>query len=330
MIRSLLVGLLLTLGPAAAQAAESPDRYPSKPITIIVPFSAGGPADNVTRYIANQLGKTWNQQVVVENRTGAGGMIGAEAVARRRAGRLSPGAAGDRPTIMPGMQASMPYRMPQDFTGITVVNRAPKLVVVHPSVPVASFAELIEKVKQEPGKYGSYGTSGVGSMAHLSMELVNKLAGTKFVRIPYKGGGATQADLVAGRLPIGVLDLGSVLPHVQAGSLKVLAVTSDTRSPLFPDVPTIAEVIPNFQATEWFGIAGPKGVPPAIADKLQAAIKAALSTPEARTLHRGTGLGAAGVHAQGDGRSPGFADREVGRPGQGTRIEGSMRWTPWQ
>jgi len=282
MIRLLFAGLLIFIGLGTVQAGSSADRFPSKPITIIVPFSAGGPADNVTRYIASELSKTWNQQVVVENKTGAGGMIGAELVAKSAADGYHLVLLVTGHTIMPAMQPSMPYRMPEDFAGITVVNRAPKLVVVHPSVPVASFAELIQKVKENPNKYGSYGTSGVGSMAHLSMELVNKLAGTKFVHIPYKGGGATQADLVAGRLPIGVLDLGSVLPHVQAGNLKVLAVTSDTRSPLFPDVPTIGEVIPNFQATEWFGIAGPRGIPPDIAAKLHGAIKAALSTPEAK------------------------------------------------
>jgi tripartite-type tricarboxylate transporter receptor subunit TctC len=283
-IRSLLAGLLLATG-LTAHAVENADAYPSKPISIIVPFSAGGPADSVTRFIANHLSKTWNQQVVVDNRTGAGGMIGADHVAKAAPDGYSLVLLVTGHTIMPGMQKSMPYRMPEDFSGITVVNRAPKLVVTHPSLPVSSFAELIEKVKADPDKYGSYGTSGVGSMAHLSMELVNKLAGTKFVHIPYKGGAATQSDLVAGRLPIGVLDLGSVLQQVRAGNLKVLAVTGESRSPIFPDVPTITEVLPDFEAEEWFGIAGPKGIPPAIKAKLHGAIKEALSTPEAKTLY---------------------------------------------
>ena len=224
----------------------------------------GGPADNVTRYIANQLGKTWNQQVVVENRTGAGGMIGPGRGPPRSDGyHLVLLVTGHHHARHAGEHA---YRMPQDFTGITVVNRAPKLVVVHLG-SVASFAELIEKVKQEPGKYGSYGTSGVGSMAHLSMELVNKLAGTKFVHIPTRRRRHCRRTWWPDGCPSGCWTWARCC-RTQAGSLKVLAVTSDTRSPLFPDVPTIAEVIPNFQATEWFGIAGPKGVPPAIADKL--------------------------------------------------------------
>lgn len=284
MIKSLLVALLISFG-LSANAQESPSQFPSKPITIIVPFSAGGPADNVTRFIANHMSKTWGQKVVVENRTGAGGMIGAEAVARAAPDGYSLVLLVTGHTIMPAMKEDMPYRMPQDFNGITVVNRAPKLVVAHPSVPVSSFAELIEMVKKDPSKYGSYGTSGVGSMAHLSMELVNKLAGTKFVHIPYKGGSATQSDLVAGRLPIGVLDLGSVLSQVKAENLKVLAVTGDTRSAIFPDVPTISEVIPNFEATEWFGIAGPHGIPDPIANKLHVAIKDALRTPEAKARY---------------------------------------------
>lgn len=280
MIRSLLAGLLFTVG-MSAQAAESADSFPSKPITIVVPFSAGGPADGVTRFIANHMAKIWNQQVVVNNRTGAGGMIGADYVAKTAPDGYNLVLLVTGHTIMPGMQETMPYRMPEDFSGITVVNRAPKLVVVHPSVPVSSFAELIEKVKANPAEYGSYGTSGVGSMAHLSMELVNKLAGTKFVHVPYKGGAATQTDLVAGRLPIGVLDLGSVLQQVRAGNLKVLAVTGESRSPVFPDVPTITEVLPEFEAEEWFGIAGPKGIPDDIRMKLHEAIKEALRTPEA-------------------------------------------------
>ena len=188
-------------------------------------------------------------------------------------------------TIMPGMQAKMPYDMPKDFTPVTIINRAPKLVVANPSVPANSLTELLALQKADPAKYSNYGTSGVGSMAHLSMEIVNQLAGTKFTHVPYKGGAATLSDLLGGQLPFGVLDLGSVLPQVRSGKLKVLSVTGKSRSPVFPDLPTISEVLPGFEATEWFGLAGPRGMPHDIALKLQQEVARALASPEAKARY---------------------------------------------
>lgn len=281
MIKLLAVMLVCAFGAVTAHGASA-DSYPAKPIKIVVPFSAGGPADSVTRFIAQHLSNVWNQSVVVDNKPGAGGMIGAEMVAKSPADGYTLVLLVTGHTIMPGMRKEMPYKMPDDFTPITIINKAPKIVVVKPSLPVNSFKELLEKQMSDPAQFSNYGTSGVGSMAHLSMELVNQLAGTKFVHVPYKGGAATLSDLVSGRLPIGVLDLGSVLPQVTAGNLKVLAVTSDERSAVMPDVPTISESLPSFQATEWFGLAGPRGIPADIVDKLQKEIRIALQTPEAK------------------------------------------------
>lgn len=265
--------------PASAQSAAD---YPSRPITIVVPFSAGGPADSVTRFIAAHLNREWRQPVIVENRTGAGGIIGAEAIAKSRPDGYTIGLLVTAHTILPSLQQSLPYDVTKDFAPITIVNRAPKLVLAHPRVPASSLNELIELAKSEPDKYAAYATSGVGSMANLSMELVNSIAKTKFVHIPYKGGAAAQVDLIGGQVPIGVLDLGSVLSHVRDGKLKVIAVTSATRSPIFPEVPTIAETLPGFESEEWFGLVAPKGVPEEIVEKLAGAIRIALSTPEAK------------------------------------------------
>lgn len=279
MIRHLLTAVLMAAGLAHAQTAAT---FPSQPIKLVVPFTAGGPADNIARFVAQHLADTWKQPVVVDNRAGAGGSIGADMVAKSPPDGHTLVLLVTGHTILPAMRSKMPYEMPRDFTPITVLNRAPKLVVVHPSVPANSFAELLALQKADPAKYSSYGTSGVGSMAHLSMELVNQLAGTKFVHIPYKGGAATLSDLLGGQLPIGVLDLGSVLPQVRAGQLKVLSLTGDKRSAIFPQLPTITESLPGFQAAEWFGIAGPRGIPADIADKLQKEIARALATPEAK------------------------------------------------
>ena len=284
MIRSLLVGLLLTLGPAAAQAAESPDRYPSKPITIIVPFfrrRSGRQCHALYRQPAGQdlepagRGREPHRRGRDDRGRGRG---------PRRAGRLSPGAAGDRPHHH--ARHAGEHALP-DAAGLHRHHRGQPRAQAGgraPSVPVASFAELIEKVKQEPGKYGSYGTSGVARWRTFPWNWSTSWPAPSSCTFPtvwrrHAGGPGGRIGCPSGCWTW----LGAAA--LQAGSLKVLAVTSDTRSPLFPDVPTIAEVIPNFQATEWFGIAGPKGVPPAIADKLQAAIKAALSTPEARTRY---------------------------------------------
>ncbi len=272
-IHSMVVAAAMTVGANSALAEAS---FPSKPITIVVPFSAGGPADHIARYVAKAYAEKWNVDVVVENKLGAGGMIGAAEVARSKPDGYTLVELVTGHTIMPGMQANMPYKMPDAFAGVTVLNYAPKVVVTHAASGVTSFKDLLAKVRKDPGKYASYGTSGVGSLAHLAMEQVNKLERVRFVHIPYKGGAATQTDLVAGRLSFGVLDLGSVLPFVESGKLRVLAVTSEQRSPIFPDVPTVEEVVPGFEATEWFGLAAPAGTPLDIRVKLQEVAKEAL------------------------------------------------------
>lgn len=283
MLRLIALLCLLTLGlPAHGQSAA---HYPDKRITIIVPFSAGGPADSVTRFIAERLYKTWGQPVIVENRTGAGGMIGADAIAKANPDGYTIGLLVTAHTILPSLQKSIPYDVTKDFAPITIINRAPKLVLAHPSVPANDLGQLIALAKSNPEKYASYATSGVGSMANLSMELVNSLSGTKFVHIPYKGGSAAQADLLGGQVLVGVLDMGSVLPYVKDGRLKVLAVTSKTRSPILPNVPTIAETIPGFESEEWFGLVAPKGTPGDIVQKLAAEIRRALETPEAKAKY---------------------------------------------
>lgn len=292
MLRALAVlglgalGLAMTATRAVAQEAE----FPTKPVRVIVPFTAGGPADSVTRFIAQRMAEHWKQAVVVENRTGAGGIIGAEAIAKAPPDGYVFGLLVTGHTIHPAMQDKMPYDVLKDFTPISVINRAPKLIVANPALPANTLAELLALAKSQPDRYASYGTSGVGSMAHLSMEMINTMAGTKFVHVPYKGGAAPLADLLGNQLPFAVLDLGSVLPQVRSGKLKVLAITATRRSEVLPEVPTIAETLPKFQATEWFGIAGPAGIPPAIVDRIHREIKAALESPEARTRYA-DGLG---------------------------------------
>jgi tripartite-type tricarboxylate transporter receptor subunit TctC len=270
---------------ATSAPAQGVASYPSQPVRIVVPFTAGGPADSVTRFIAQRMSDDWKQPVIVENRPGAGGSIGADAVAKSPPDGYTMVLLVTGHTILPAMQTKMPYDIRRDFSPIAIINRAPKLVVANPSVPANNMRELIALQKADPAKYSAYGTSGVGSMAHLSMELVNQLAGTKFEHVAYKGGAATVADLLGGQIPFAVVDLGSVLPHVRSGRLKVIAITSPKRSPLFPDVLTIAETLPGFEATEWFGLAGPKGMPRDVVAKIEQEIRRALSSPEAKAKY---------------------------------------------
>jgi len=268
--------------PVKAQSAAD---FPSKPIRIVVPFTAGGPADSVTRFVGQWLADAWKQSVVVENRPGAGGMIGADLVAKAPPDGYTLVLLVTGHTILPAMRAKPPYDVTRDFSPITIFIRAPKVVVVNPTVPAKSLRELIDLQKREPAKYSAYGTSGVASMANLSMEQVNQLAGTQFQHIAYKGGAATITDLLGGQLPFGVLDMGSVLTQVSAGKLRVLAITSKNRATILPDVPTISETLGTFEAAEWFGLVAPRGVPREIITKLEQEIRRALLSPAAKSKY---------------------------------------------
>jgi len=272
---------LLGAGTVLAQT-ESADSFPSRSIRIVVPFAAGGPADNIVRFIGQHLNDKWKQPVVVESRVGAGGSIGAAEVARARPDGYTLVLLVTGHMILPAISKNVPYDITTDFTPVSIVSRSPKLFVTAASSPVTSFPDLLAKVKQDPAKFGNYGTSGIGSEAHLITELVNQLAGTHFTHVPYKGGVGPLPDLMDGRLPVGVLDIGSVLPHLKSGKLKALASSGANRSAVLPDVPRISETLPAFESSGWYGIAGPRGIPPAITAKLQQEIAAALKSPEAK------------------------------------------------
>jgi len=275
---------LATIFPALTWAqTEAADSYPSRPIRIIVPFSAGGPSDGITRFLGQQLSEKWKQSVVVENRVGAGGSIGAAEVARAKPDGYTLLVLVTAHMILPAISKNLPYEVTTDFTPVSIISRSPKLVVTAASSPITSFADLLSKVRQEPNKFGSYGTSGIGSEAHLFTELINQLASTKFAHVPYKGGVGPLPDLAEGRLPVAVLDIGSVLPHIRAGKLKALATSGGARSPVLPDVPRIADTLPMFETSGWYGIAGPQGMSTAIVAKLQNEIAAIMKSPEAKS-----------------------------------------------
>ncbi len=243
MIKFLFIVAMLMLPPGFVFAQESADNYPSRPIRIVIPFIAGGTSDSITRFIAQHLSEKWKQPVVVEARPGAGGSIGAAEVARAKPDGYTLVLLVTGHMILPAISKSVPYEITTDFTPVSIISRSAKLIVTAAESPIKSFPDLLATVKQDPTKFGSFGTSGIGSEAHLFMEVVNQLAGTRFAHIPYKGGVGPLPDLLEGRLPIAVLDIGSVMPQIKAGKLKVLATSAAIRSPILPNVPRISEVL---------------------------------------------------------------------------------------
>lgn len=282
-MKKILIACVLAASSTLPMAqTESVENYPSRPIRIVLPFIAGGTSDGITRFIGQHLTEKWKQPVVVDSKPGAGGSIGAAEAARAKPDGYTLVLLVTGHMILPAIHKNLSYDVTTDFTPVSIISRSSKLFVTAASNPVTSFPDLLAKVKQDPAKWGNYGTSGIGSEAHLFTELVNQLAGTQFNHVPYKGGVGPLTDLMEGRLPIGVLDIGSVLPHIKSGKLKALATSGATRSPILPDVPRIAETLPKFETSGWYGIAGPKGMSPAIAAKLQAEIAIALKSAEAK------------------------------------------------
>ena len=265
--------IVLTLALASATTSTRADDYPSHPIRLIVPFAAGGAADSVARIIGKRIGDALGQTVVVENRGGGNGIIGTEVVrsAQPNGYTLLLGQSGPI-SINPGIYRNLSYDPEKDLAPISMTSAYPYIVVVNPSLGVKTLAELVALAKREPGKL-NYGTTGVGSSNHLVTELFSNRAGIKMTHIPYRGTSLAVADLIAGQVQVVFSDPVSALAHVKAGTLIALAVTSKDRSPVAPDVPTIAESgYPGFDAIAWHGIMAPARTPRPIIDRLNTEI----------------------------------------------------------
>ncbi|MDQ2780034.1 MAG: tripartite tricarboxylate transporter substrate binding protein [Pseudomonadota bacterium] len=275
--------------PALAQ-----DNYPNKPIRIVVPFSPGGAVDGPTRAIAQQLSKQLKQQVIVENKPGAGATIGSEAVARAAPDGYTLLLASATNAIQSSLYPKLTFNPVDDFVGISLLGREPGVLVVIPSLPVKTVAELVALAKSKPGEL-YYASSGNGTGQHLFMAQFATMAGIKLVHVPYKGSGQATTDLLAGQVSLAMPGTAGMVGHIKNGKLRALAVTGATRSPQLPDVPTLKESgYPDYVAYVWMGLLAPKGTPDAIVQRLNAELKIALNTPEVRGFMARTGIEAVG------------------------------------
>jgi len=282
-----LIGLTLALflAPASVLCGGNAvaQGYPSKAIRFVVPYPPGGSVDIAARAVAQKLTEAWGQPVVVDNRAGAGGNIGADLVAKSPADgyTLLMGAVATH-AINPTLYAKIPYDPVKDFTPVALVVQVPNILVVNPAIPAKSVKELIELARSNPGTL-NFGSGSTGSTGHLAGELFNTMAGVKMVHIPYKGAAPAMADLLSGQVQLMFDNLANALPNVRAGRLRALAVTTLARSPAVPELPTIAESgLPGFDLTTWFGIMVPAGTPPGIVAGLNAEIVRALDTKDMR------------------------------------------------
>jgi tripartite-type tricarboxylate transporter receptor subunit TctC len=285
-----LFPFLFFLGIAGANAQQ----YPVRPIRFIVPFAPGGSTDLLARFLAPRLTEALGQAVVVDNRGGAGGVIGADLAAKAPADGYtivlgSPGPL----TINPNLQR-MPYDSLRDFAPVTLATISPFTLVVHPSVPVNSVKELLALARSRPGGL-NYGSAGNGSVGHFSAEQFKALAKVDIVHVPFKGAGPAVADLVGGRLHLMFENLPTIVPHVRSGKLKMLAVGTKTRSALVPEYPTIAEAgVPGYESSTAFGVLAPAKTPASIITRLNQETVKALQLPDMKDKLSGLGLEAVG------------------------------------
>jgi tripartite-type tricarboxylate transporter receptor subunit TctC len=272
----------MVAGPAAAaQSSAGAVPYPTKPVRLVITYPPGGNTDLVGRALAQKLAEAWGYQVVVDNRGGAGGVLGT-VIAKQ--------AAPDGYTLLLGTSAGMvlnpllmkklPYDPSRDFAPVSLVIVNPQVLVVHPSLPATNVREFIALAKARPGQL-NFGSSGVGTPNHLGGEMLKAMAGIDIVHVPYKGGAASIADLIAGQVQLVFSSAPSVVPHVRGGRLRALAVGSAKRTPALPDVPTVAESgVPGYEYTTWYGIFAPAGTPTPILARLNAEIVRILAAPE--------------------------------------------------
>ncbi|OYU88944.1 MAG: hypothetical protein CFE29_15455 [Bradyrhizobiaceae bacterium PARB1] len=276
--RAALAGSLVLAGATPSVAQE----YPTKPILLIVPFAAGGAADIIGRTIADKLGQIYGQQVVVENRGGAGSNIGVGAAAKSAPDGYTLVLGSIAVAVNPWLFKSMPYDPMKDLTPLTLALETPNVVLVAPSSPIKNIRDLIAFAKEKAKSGGAtYGSAGIGSSLHLAAEVFRQKANVELTHVPYRGSSPALTDLMAGRIDLMFDNASTALPQVQGGSLRAIAVTTKERIVALPDVPTIDESgVPGFELGNWWAIFGPGGMPPALAERISADLRKVLADPD--------------------------------------------------
>lgn len=252
---------LLAATPCVAQ------MYPAKPIRIIVPFAPGGPNDLLARLVGQKLTEAWGQQVIVDNRPGGGTIIGTDLAAKAPADGYTLLMTSTSTAVNPSLKKKLPYDTLNDLARVIRLAASPNVLVVHPALPARSVAELIKLAKGKPGEI-AYASGGTGAATHLAGELVCILGGVKMTHVPYKGAGPATVDLISGQVQWMFGTILPTMPHIKSGRLRPIAVSSERRTPVLPDVPAVAETLPGFEATSWYGIFAPAGTPGPVIAKL--------------------------------------------------------------
>jgi tripartite-type tricarboxylate transporter receptor subunit TctC len=266
-----------TLALPLAVFAQS---YPSKPIRLVVPFPPAGATDILSRELARQLSDRLKQQVIVDNRPGAGGTLGSDIVAKSPPdGYTIQMATSSTHSIGPSLNPKIPYKAQTDFTPVAHVANSVNVLLIAPNVKAGNVSELTALLKANPAQF-NYGSSGNGTIVHLTGELFKSMTGTYVVHIPYRGTALVIPDMVSGQIHLLFDNIASAMPHLKDGKLRAIAVTSTTRSPLLPALPTVSHSVPGFESVVWFGVFGPRGIPAEITQKLNAEINAVLKSPE--------------------------------------------------
>jgi len=291
---SKIVGLAL----ACCALLTHAQPYPARPVHIVVPFSAGGPNDIIARLVAYKLAEALGQQMVIDNRPGAGGNIGTDFVAKAPADGYTLLSAGPGSLITNPLIGKVPYETERDFAPVSLMASAPNVLVVHPSVPARTVKELLALARAQPGRL-NYASAGPGSSSHLAVALFAAMAGIEFTHVPYKGTGPGLNDLVAGQVQLAIFGIPPVLPLVKRGAVRALGVTGKRRSAELPEVPTIDEAgVPGYEVNPWYGLLAPAGTPPAIVARLSAEVTKIVRTPEMREKLAAQGAEAAGGSAE--------------------------------
>jgi tripartite-type tricarboxylate transporter receptor subunit TctC len=268
--KSLIRRISAGCAAACVTTASAADVFPDKPVRVIVPFAAGGAADVVLRVVSQKLVERWGQQLIIDNRPGAGGITGTELASKSSPTGYTLLLAAIAHSTQPGLYKKLPYDIATDFVPVTLIASTPSVVMLNPAVPAASVKDFIELAKKKPGEF-NFGSPGNGTSSHLASELFCSMAQIRMTHISYRGTPAILVDVTAGRIHFYINTLPSAMPYVKAGKLKVLAVTSHARTALLPELPTVAEAgVPGYEIASWYGVLAPAGIPRSVLQKLNA------------------------------------------------------------